>query len=440
MMRFSIILFNVLCSGINLFAQTDATQAPDQKKWSLTACIDTALKNNVQINTLRLAKLTSEQEYLLAKASRQPTLTGTFSQNYTHATSISGNSGSLGTYGLNSSVTLYNGNAINNTILQSNLTVQAANLDIVQQENDITLLVTQAYLAVLYDKENIIYNNSLLSTAQAQVKQVQLFYSAGSIAKNTLIQMQAQLATDQYTLVSAKNAERTDLLALRQLLLLDRNINFDVVEPNIDSVVSDITIVPLNQVITNALSNFPDVKINKLELDIAKYTLAIAKAGYRPSLTLGAGVNSGYLSSVTNSFPNQLSNNFNQQIGLTLSVPIFSRRLVKTRVEEAKIGIDLAHLNLKNSNFLLSQKVEQAYLNLQNAQSSYNAALNQYQFSKESYRIAGEQLKAGAFNMVDFLLQKTLFVQAQQLFLQAKYTALLSLKIYNFYNGERIKL
>jgi outer membrane protein len=109
-------------------------------------------------------------------------------------------------------------------------------------------------------------------------------------------------------------------------------------------------------------------------------------------------------------------------------------------VEEAKIAVDQAKLNLKNASITLSQTVERAYLNVENAKSQYAAALEEYNFNKEGYRIASEQLKVGAINTVDFLLQKNLFVQAQQAFVQAKYNELLTLKIYDFYRGVPIKL
>ncbi|MDB5149299.1 MAG: bepC 1, partial [Mucilaginibacter sp.] len=137
---------------------------------------------------------------------------------------------------------------------------------------------------------------------------------------------------------------------------------------------------------------------------------------------------------------NQINNNFYQQLGLTLAIPIFTKRVVKTQVEEAKISVKQSQLDLKNTKITLSQTVERAYINVQNARSQFDAAAEEYKYSKESYRIASEQLKVGVANTVDFLLQKNLFVQAQQSFVQAKYNALLTLKIYDFYRGVPITL
>ncbi|HEY9000875.1 MAG TPA: TolC family protein [Mucilaginibacter sp.] len=432
-------------------AAQDSTLVGKSVKWNLEQCIDYAKKNNIQINTLRLTQQTSQQEYLLAKAARLPSLSGSATQNFEHAKSrnskvdangnVIGGGGSglsaYGSYGLNSQVTLYNGNYINNTISQKNLAVQSANLNIIQQENDITLQVTQAYLAILQDKENIIFDTDQVNTAKAQTKLEQQRFDVGSVARSALIQLQAQQATDEYTLVNAKNSERGDLLTLKELLVLPSDMYFDIMRP--DTIVRTDSVKAFRETEQIALSTRPEVKSGELGVKIAQYDVEKARAGYKPTLTAGASLNSSYVTD-NGTFPSQLNNNFNQQVGVTLSVPIFTKRQVKTQVEEAKIQVDQAQLDLKNTKVTLSQSVERAYINVQNAKSQYDAALEQYNYNKESYRIASEQLKVGVANTVDFLLQKTLFVQAQQAFIQAKYNELLTLKIYDFYRGVPIKL
>ncbi len=438
----------LLMGSHRLFAQ-DSTLIGKTINWDLVKCIDYAKKNNIQINTLRLSQQTSQQQYLLAKAARLPNLSGSASQNFEHAKTnnvYSNNSFTTGTgsgitasgqYSINSAVTLYNGGLINNTIQQANLSVQSSNLNIVEQENDVTLQITQAYLAILLDKENIVYDSDLVKTSQAQVKLEQQRYDVGSVARYALIQLQAQQSTDQYTLVTAKNTERGDLLTLKQLLLLPSDVNFDIIKPDTIAPIDSVT--AFHAVEKIALDTRPEVKNGELGVKIAQYSVDIARSGYKPTLAAGASLNSGYVSS-QGSFPNQINNNFNQQLGFTLNVPIFTKRVVKTQVEDAKIQVDQAQLNLKNTQITLSQTVERAFINVENAKSQYAAALEEYNYNKESYRIANEQLKVGVANTVDFLLQKNLFIQAQQAFIQAKYNELLTLKIYDFYRGIPIKL
>jgi outer membrane protein len=432
-----LILLALLLSGYFKGYAQDSTLIGKTIQWDLAKCIEYAKKNNIQINTLHLSQLTSQQEYLLARASRLPDLSASASQNFTHYGGGSG-FGANGNYGLSSSVTLYNGNYINNNILQKNLAVQSANLSVIQQENDIILQITQAYLAVLLDKETIVYNNDLLTTTQAQVKLEQQRYDVGSVARKDLIQLQAQQAADQYTLVSSKNTERNDVITLKQLLLLPTDIHFDIVKPDTLTVPSSVS--PFRDAEQAALQNRPEVKNSELGVKIAQYDVDKASAGYKPSLSAGGSIGTGYTTGQGQVFPGQFNNNFNQQVGVTLAVPIFTKRVVKTQVEEAKIAVKQAQLNLTDTRVVLSQTVERAYINVQNAQSQYDAASEQFKYSQEAYRIANEQLKVGVANTVDYLLQKNLFVQAQQQFVQAKYNSLLTLKIYDFYRGVPIKL
>ncbi len=446
-----ILSYLLLLGCLNAVAQ-DSTLINKPLRWNLSQCIDYAKKNNIQINSLRLSQLTAQQEYLLARAGRLPNLSGAASETLIHQNArgnvaiVNGNNvvtggGSgittSGQYSLNSNVTIYNGNYINNNILQKNLDVESANFNIIQQENDITLQITQAYLTVLLDKENIVSDTSVANTSKAQVKLEQQRFNVGSVAKKDLIQIEAQNATDQYNLTTAMNTERGDLLTLKQLLLLPTDADFDIPKPD-TIILNNKNLVPLKSAEDTALKNRPEIKNGQLGVDIAQYSVKLAQAGYKPTLTAGGAIGSQY-SSGSNYF-SQLNNNFYQQIGLTLAVPIFTRRMVKTQVEEAKINVDQAQLTFSNTKITLSQTVERAYINVQNAHSQYDAAEVQFNFNKESYRIANEELKIGASSIVDFLLQKTMYVQAQQAFIQAKYNLLLTQKIYDFYRGVPVTL
>ncbi|MGZ4014798.1 MAG: TolC family protein [Mucilaginibacter sp.] len=432
----------MLGSYCNLHAQ-DSTLIGKSVIWDLAKCISYAKDNNIQINSLRLTQKTSQQELLLAKAAKMPDLTGAASQDFGHANNKASNGSrssgmyASGSYGLSSNVTLYNGNIINNNISQKNLAIESANLNIIQTENDITLQVTQIYLTILLDKETIIYDEDLVAVSTAQVKQAQQKYDVGSIARKDLIQLQAQLSTDKYTLIAAQNQERQDLLTLKQLLILPGDASFDITKP--DTVIAKQPITPLHEVEQAALQNRPEIKNGQIGVQVAQYDVLKARAGYKPTLTAGGSLATGYTTG-NGAFYNQFNSNFTQQLGLNLSVPIFTKRVVKTQVEEAKIGVDQAALTLRNSKLVLSQTVERAYLSVMNAQSQYDAALEGYKYNQEGYRIVNEQLKVGVANIVDFLLQKNLFIQSRQQFVQAKYNALLTSKIYDFYKGVPIKL
>lgn len=179
---------------------------------------------------------------------------------------------------------------------------------------------------------------------------------------------------------------------------------------------------------------------------IASLDIAKAKAGFKPVLLANGSLGTGYSDVISNSnfsktgYLTQLNNNFYQRFGLNLSIPIFSNRSNKTNLEKANIGYKQANLNLKNNQLVLSQQVEQAYLNVTNAQQAYHAAKEQLSAATETYRITNEQFRLGGINSVDLLQQRNQYVQAVQAYIQAKYTTVLQLKIYEFYRGNPIIL
>ncbi len=416
----------------------DSTALP--AVWNLQNCLDYAKKYNIQLNSLRLTEKTAEQEWLLTRAARLPNLNVGIDHSYTHNNDpLTGNSVNnlQANYAATSGITLYNGGFLMNDIRQKNLEIQSANLNILQTENDITLQITQAYLNILLAMENIVYVKDLVSTSQAQVDQGQKQYDAGSIARNALGELQAQLANDKYTLVTAQNAERQNKLTLKQVLQLPTSTHFDIVQP--DTVIAKEAVPTLDTVESAALQTRPEIKNGLLNIEISRYDLLKARAGFLPTLSAAGTVGTSYNSDQPDYFK-QLDNNFFQQIGLNLSIPIFTRRVARTNVEVAKIQVDQARLNLKNTQTILAQAVEQAYINVVNAQAQYDAAVEELQATQETFRVAGEQLKVGAVNTVDYLQQKTLYTQAFQAYIQAKYNAALSVKIYDFYMGIAVKL
>jgi outer membrane protein len=444
-LRLSVLIIIGFGSLAGTASAQDSAAGPLPARWDLPTCLDYAKKNNIQLNSLRLSARTAEQNYLLSRAQREPNLTGGVGLTYTHSKNANPVVGGFQTQSsfsnnlsLSSGVTLYNGGYISNDIRQKNLEIESANLNILQTENDITLSITQAYLNILLAKENVVYVQDLVNTSAAQVDQGKKEYDAGSIARNAYIELQAQMATDKYNLVTASNAVRQNKLTLKQILQLPIPDTFDIVSP--DTVMSKEAIPALDQVVATALRDRPEIKNGQLGIDISRYDLLKAKAGYLPILTAAANLSSGYSNNNTNDYFKQVDNNFFQQAGLTLSIPIFTRRTVKTNVENARIGMEQSKLNLKNVQTNLAQAIEQAYINVLNAQGQYDAAVEGLRASQESYRIAGEQLKAGAANVVDYLQQKTLYTQAFQVYLQAKYNSAISIKIYDFYMGIAVKL
>lgn len=436
----------ILLAGIHsqLLMAQDSTVTNLPARWELQDCLDYAMQHNIQLNNLRLSRMSSEQDLLQSKAAKLPDLNGTISQNLRGSKVLNeaGRTpytlGSAGNYSINSSVTIFQGGMLNYDIRQKQLSVQVADLNVAQQINDITIQLTQSYLNILLSKENIIYVSDVVTTSTAQVQQAQQRYDVGSIALKDLAALQAQLATDRYTLVVAESQYRQNKLVLKQLLQLPSAYDFEINAP--DTLGAMAYVLPLKDVQAAALATRPEIRSGELGIEIAQLNLAKAKAAYLPTLSASGAIGSVTARDPDNTFFKQLDNNFYQQIGLTLSIPIFTRRVNRSNEERSKIAVDQSKLVLQNTRTNLSQAIEQEYINVQNAQAQYDAAVVQLQYTRESYRIASEQLKVGVANMVDFLQQKNLYIQSFQAYIQAKYNTAMTIRIYDFYRGIPVKL
>jgi outer membrane protein len=414
--------------------------------WSLQTCIRYAGAHNIDLGKLRLQALSAGQDLQGAEAAIYPSLSGSMTNTFNNANATLAGSGTLlnqttssGLYSVNSSVILWNGGYIRNNIRQRELLEKTAGFGVEAYMNNISILITQYYLTVLLAKENRAYVAELVNTSGARVQQGRQLFDAGSIARKDLLQLEAQLAGDEYLLVQTENEIRQDLLSLRQVLQIPGDSAFDILTP--DTVIVPERLSPLMEVKETALRTFPDIKADSLGMGIASLDIEKARSGFYPALSLNGGLGSGYASVMygtihgEHAFSTQLGDNLYARLGLAVSIPMYSNRVNRTNLEKAKLAYREAGLTLEGSRLKLAQTVEQAYLGALNALRSYEAAKKQYEAASESYRIMNEQFKLGGVNTYDLLLQRNQYLLGVQAMNQAKYTAVLQQKVYEFYKG-----
>jgi len=409
--------------------------------WRLQDCITYAVHNNIQLTTQALNRNILGEQYLQSKAAVLPDLYGSASQDLRHTGNNLSSTGrdisTSGSLGLNSTLNLYKGGYLREDIGQKKLQVQSSDLTTLEKINDLTIQVTQAFLAILLDKEHIIYAQDILNTTVAQSERAKKMYAVGSISRKELAQSQAQLAQDRYNLTGSISDERRDRILLKQLLQLP-DTTFDIKRP--DTIANAGVIMPLQEVATIALTSRPEIKDADVRMEIAKKELAKARTTAKPSLDLRSGVGTSYSNDPNTTLIRQFDNNFYQVVGLALSVPIFTKRINRTSINIAKIGIEQAELNRNNTRITLELNIELAFVNVLNAQNQYDAALTELTSAREVYNIANEELRIGSINMTDLLVQRNQYIQALQNYLNAKYNAALAARIYDFYRGIPITM
>ncbi|AEW02932.1 transporter [Niastella koreensis] len=443
MLKYFLLIAGLLPGLFTPLLAQDTTAGP--LKWDLQTCLDYAKKNNITINNLRWGARSSEQDLLQARAAKLPSVSATLTQSLVNSNNANPVVGGFqtqatasGNYGVTSNWVVYNGGFLNNDIRQKTILLESAQLNVQAAQNDITLQITQAYLNILLQKENIAYLQELVTSSESQLTLGKQRFDAGSLSRKDYLQLEATLANDKYNLTTAINAHRTDLVNLKQILQLPSSVTFDVIQP--DTLVTNQVVTSLPEAENAAVNSRPEVKVGELNVKSAEVGLEKSRAGRLPVISLGAGLSSGYSDNNDLKYFNQVNNNFYQRIGATVSIPIFANRVNKSNIERSKIQIEQAKLSLQGTKTTLDQAVEQAYIAVLNSQAQLEAAESSWKTNQESFHITNEQMRLGAFNTIDLLTQKNLYVQALQAYVQAKYNTILNKKIYEFYTGVPVTL
>jgi len=217
--------------------------------------------------------------------------------------------------------------------------------------------------------------------------------------------------------------------------------DFMVKEPVLEEMINKNLSPEAQEVYAIALGIKPQVQRAELAKQSAGLDEKIAKAGYFPTLSADAGLSTGYSSfSNESGYWSEIGNQLSPSAGLSLSIPIFQRKQVKSSVALAKIGLQNAELDEINTKNQLRKEIEQACLDVVSAQSEFESSKENYQSVMESYALAEEKFKQGLINSVDFLFEKTSQIVAESQLLQSRYNLIFSYKILDFYSGVPINL
>lgn len=427
------------------FAQDVETNTAS-KIWSLEDCISYAIENNITIKDADLNTSISEVNYNKAKSAKLPNLFGSASQNFSSGTSIDPITSDYVSdqihstnLGINSSVTLFQGNQLSNQVKQNQLLIEQNSLLAQEAKNNIVISILESYLQTLYTKEGISIAENNLIASEKEVLRAKSRLDAGTIALSDYTEAQSQAATNKYNVIAAKNDYELNIINLKQLLELSplEDLTIETVDEN-----QDLINLELNKeaIYTNALSYLPEVEASKTNILVNEKELEIAKGGYLPTLALTGSLGSGYTSISENTFTDQLDVNFNQRLGLSLNIPIFNRNQTKSAVQTAAFNIEKAEIQKQTIEKEVIKKVETAYQNALSSQEQLVAAEVSQDAAEQSYNLAQKKYELGDLSTTDLVISQNTFTNAQQNYLQSKYLNILYHQLLQFYQGNDIKL
>lgn len=427
-----ILLCSLLLSGLR-----NATAQEASKTWTLQECLDYAYQNNIQVRQSRNNQLSGIEDTKQAKAALFPSLVASTTQSYTNypSSEVTDNNSYTGTYGITAGMTIFEGGKLRTEVKRQKVQNQMDALSVEESVNDIRIAIVQAYMQCLYAADAVRINRSTAEASKAQRDRAEEMLRTGSISRVDFAQLQSQYSSDEYQIVVAGSTLDNYKLQLKQLLELDIMEEMNPAVPGIKEENVLKALPPKNEVYETALKVMPQIRRGELGIEAAKLEEKSARAGFFPSISLSASVGTGHMSNNDFESGSQIWNRFNENIGLTLSIPIFSNRKNRTAVNKAKIAVDNSYLEWTSLQKELLRDVESAYLDAVSAQAQYLSAREKEKYARESYELTSEQFRVGVKNTVELITAQNEYSAAQQQVLQAKYLTLLSIELLNIYQG-----
>ena len=468
--NFTVLIILLLVSFTN-YSQT--------KKWTIEECVNYALQHNISIKQSELDLKLATIDKKVAVGSFLPTInaggshswnvglnqnitTGLLENQTTQFTSAS----------LNSNIDIYNGLQNQNRLRRAKLAILASQYQLTKMQDDISLFVANAFLDILFNKENLKVQQNLLINDEKQLLRTEELVNSGSVARGDLLDMKATIAADNQKIVAAENSLLLSKLSLAQLLQLDDFKDFDIADENYESQQSPTMLQSPEAIFEKAKQERIEIKIAKANLDVAERDVKIARGALKPSISGfysfstrasyseiisgfvpntanptsvigqvdGTGQNvlqSNFLPVFSKAAPllDQFSDNKGHNFGLQLNVPILNGLSARNNVERSKVTLEKSKVAFTQSETDLEKNVYTAITNAKGALKTYDSAALALTAREEAFNYAKEKYAVGMMNAFDFNQSQTLYSNAQSDVIRAKYDYIFKVKVVELYFG-----
>lgn len=470
---------NIKCIGLIFTLFLGTVVQAQTKIWTLEECVKYAIDNNISIKLSDLDAQTAEINKKVAFGNFLPSVNGNASHSWTVGLNQNITTGLLqnqttqySAIGATAGVDVYNGLQKQNTYRREKLAIIAAQYQLTKMQEDVALNVANAFLQVLFNKENLKVQNQQLAISQKQYERSDEMVKAGILPRGDLLDVKATLASNQQNVIAAENVLLISKLSLAQLLQLKEFMDFDVSDENTLQDQNNILSQKPIDIYNKAKETRTELKIAQTNLEIAEKNITIAKGAYQPTLGLFYNFNTrasysdiivGYTPNLANptsqigfvegtnqsvlqdnfmpvlgganSVGNQFNDNKGQSFGAQLNIPIFNGFSVRNNVERKKVDLERSKIDLEQKELDLQRNVYTAFTDAKGALNAHESAVVALEAREGSFNYAKEKYLVGLMNSFDFNQAQTLYSNAQSEVLRTKYDYIFKIKILEFYFG-----
>lgn len=413
--------------------------------WSFADCVNWASQYSTEVRRSILNVLEKDVDIASAKDAWLPTVGFTTSQTFSNSPFVNGSRQTNknvydSQYNINANWTVWEGNARKYRLQSNKLLRSQEQLAGDNVVHTLKLGILQAYLNILYAREAVTVANQTLEVSTSQAERGKRMMESGRSSKVDYAQIETQRAQDAYSLVQARNNLESAKMALKQILQLGLDYNLAIADINFDDTEVLSALPAMSDTYSSAMTWLPEIRSNELNKEIYANDVKIARAGRLPQIGLSGGVGTGYTSGLGAGWSTSMKRNFGENIGLSVSIPIFDGNSTKRAVAKAKLSelqYDLTRKDLLDN---LSQTVENLYIDANNARAKYQAGLTQLNSAQLTADLANRQFELGKVNTLELLTAHNNLLNARLEVLMNKYMAILANKTILYYATQEITM
>ncbi|WKL47357.1 TolC family protein [Flavobacterium pectinovorum] len=444
-------LIVALLFGLGLSAQTQP------KQWTLEECVRYALDNNITIKISELDVKNADIDKKGALGSYLPSVSGSASHSWNIGLNVNPvtniattQTTQYSSLGVNAGVDIYKGLQNQNAYRKAKLSIIASQYQLLKMQEDISLNVANAFLEILFNKENLKVKKEQLAIDEKRYTRSEEMVNAGTIPRGDLFDLKATVATDQQAIIVAENSLLISKLSLAQLLQLKEFADFDVIDDTNAKDENNIMAQTPIDIYNKAKEIRTELKLAQTNLEIAEKNVSIARGAYQPTLRgfyqfstsasysdrlSGVDANNNPIYVAPDPVLDQFSDNKGHNFGFQLNVPIFNGFSVRNNVERSKVSLEKSKIDLEQKSLDLQRNVYTAFTDAKGALNAYESSTVTLEARQQAYNYAKEKYDVGLMNSFDFTQAQTLLTNAQSDVIRTKYDYMFKIKILEFYFG-----